>query len=478
MSDNDNTIKRDARTSPVPGNRWSRLARLGSLATGVAGNMLTESARQFAQGKRPRLGDLLLTPANARRVADQLAHLRGAAMKVGQMLSMDAGDLLPPEIGDILARLRADARPMPMSQVVGVLNANWGKGWDRHFRQFSFTPVAAASIGQVHRAQTVDGQQLAVKIQYPGVRQSIGSDVDNVATLLRLSGLLPSSLDLAPLLKEAKSQLHAEADYLREGEYLRRYGVLLASEPDVVLPELHVTLTTESVLAMSYVEGVPIESLVDAPQADRDRIARLLFNLLFRELFEFRLIQTDPNFANYRCDTKSRQLILLDFGATRAYPMAMVDAYRRLMAGAIADDLPAMSAAAIDIGYFRDGIDERQRRAVLDIFLLACEPLRHAGDYDFGRTDLAARLRESGLALSMQKEAWHTPPADAIFLHRKLAGLYLLAARLRARVNVQALVRPHLEAGRATSPKRSRPVALAADLPTLAAGRPRRHMTA
>ena len=95
MSDNDDTITRDARTSAVPGNRWSRLARLGSLATGVAGNMLTEGARQFAQGKRPRLGDLLLTPANARRVADQLAQLRGAAMKVGQMLSMDAGDLLP-----------------------------------------------------------------------------------------------------------------------------------------------------------------------------------------------------------------------------------------------------------------------------------------------------------------------------------------------------------------------------------------------
>jgi predicted unusual protein kinase regulating ubiquinone biosynthesis (AarF/ABC1/UbiB family) len=458
MSDDD-TTKRDARTSAVPGNRWSRLARLGSLATGVAGNMLAEGARQLAQGKRPRLGDLLLTPANARRVADQLAQLRGAAMKVGQMLSMDAGDLLPPEVGDILARLRADARAMPMSQVVSVLNANWGEGWDRHFRQFSFTPVAAASIGQVHRAQTNDGQQLAVKIQYPGVRQSISSDVDNVAALLRRSGLLPPGLDLAPLLKEAKSQLHAEADYLREGAYLRRYGVLLASESDVVLPEMHATLTTENVLAMSYVEGVPIESLTDAPRAERDRIVRLLFNLLFRELFEFRLVQTDPNFANYRYDTTSRRLILLDFGATRVYPVAMVDAYRRLMAGAIADDRSAMSAAATDIGYFQAGIHERQRRAVLDVFALACEPLRHVGDYDFGRTDLATRLRAAGLALSTKEGAWHTPPADALFLHRKLAGLYLLAARLRARVDVRALVQRHLGTGKGTAPKRSPMVA-------------------
>jgi predicted unusual protein kinase regulating ubiquinone biosynthesis (AarF/ABC1/UbiB family) len=207
-------------------------------------------------------------------------------------------------------------------------------------------------------------------------------------------------------------------------------------------------------------------------------MARLLFNLLFRELFEFHLIQTDPNFANYRYDTKSRRLILLDFGATRAYPIAMVDAYRRLMAGAIADDRPAMSAAAIDIGYFRDGIDECQRRAVLDIFSLACEPLRHTGDYDFGRTDLAARLREAGLALRMQKDAWHTPPADAIFLHRKLAGLYLLAARLGARVDVQALVRPHLGSSGASSPKRSRPVVPPVNRSALTAGRPRRHVPA
>ena len=142
------TDKPVKKTAAVPDGRWSRLARLGSLAGGVAGNMLAEGARQFAQGKRPQLQQLLLTPANARRVADQLAQLRGAAMKVGQLLSMDVGDLLPPELADILSRLRADAVPMPMSQVVSVLNANWGEGWDQHFEQFSFTPVAAASIGQ------------------------------------------------------------------------------------------------------------------------------------------------------------------------------------------------------------------------------------------------------------------------------------------------------------------------------------------
>jgi predicted unusual protein kinase regulating ubiquinone biosynthesis (AarF/ABC1/UbiB family) len=425
--------------SAVPSGRWSRMAKLGSLAGGVAGNMLAEGARQFAQGKRPKINELLLTPANARRVTDQLAQLRGAAMKVGQLMSMDAGELLPPELAEILARLRADASPMPMSQVVSVLNANWGEGWDRHFQQFSFTPVAAASIGQVHLAQTKDGQRLAIKIQYPGVRQSINSDVDNVATLLRLSGLLPKSLDIAPLMAEAKQQLHHEADYLREGAYMGEYGALLRHAGEFSLPQMHTALTTENILVMTRMDGVPVESLSDAPQAERDRVIGLLFHLLFREIFEFRLIQTDPNFANYRYDSDSRQLILLDFGATRSYQTTMIEHYRQLMHGATTGNRPVMNEAAQAIGYFQADINDAQRNLVLDIFALACEPLRHKGEYDFGRSDLAARIRDAGMVLGMDRDFWHTPPADTLFLHRKLGGLYLLAARLKARVNVQKM---------------------------------------
>lgn len=434
-------------SAPVPHGRWSRLARLGSLAGGVAGNMLAEGARQFAQGKRPKIQQLLLTPANARRVADQLAQLRGAAMKVGQLLSMDAGELLPPELADILARLRADAIPMPMSQVVKVLNTNWGEGWDRHFEHFSFTPMAAASIGQVHFGQRKDGRHLAIKIQYPGVRQSIDSDVDNVATLLRVSGLLPKTLDVKPLLEEAKKQLHDEADYRREGACMMQFAGLLADADEFMVPEMHDDLTTENILAMTRLDGVAVESLSHAPQAERDRIISQLFRLLFREIFEFRLIQTDPNFANYRYAAASQQLMLLDFGATRVYPAAMIDSYRHLMLSAIADDRSAMNQAAQAIGYFQSDIKEGQRQAVLDIFALACEPLRQAGEYDFGSSDLALRIRDASMVLGMDRDFWHTPPADALFLHRKLGGLYLLAARLKARANLHEIAARHLLVG-------------------------------
>jgi len=153
-----------SKTSSVPRNRVSRFARLGGLAGGIAGGMIAEGVRQLSRGNLPSPSDLVLTPGNARRVAEQLANLRGAAMKLGQLLSMDSGALLPPELAEILARLRADARPMPMSQLVAVLGQSWGRDWEKGFQRFSFTPLAAASIGQVHSAVAKDGRRLALKV--------------------------------------------------------------------------------------------------------------------------------------------------------------------------------------------------------------------------------------------------------------------------------------------------------------------------
>ncbi len=437
--DQDKRKQQAAATMAVPSGRGARLARIGWMATGVVGGMLAEGARQLASGNRPKISDLLLTPANARRVADQLAKLRGAAMKVGQLVSMESNDLLPPALAEIMARLRSDARAMPKAQLMSTLEANWGKGWEKNFSHFSYSAVAAASIGQVHRAQTHDGRDLAIKIQYPGVRESINSDVDNVAGLLRMSGLLPKQLDLKPLLRDAKRQLHDEADYIQEGNHLQHYGQLLADAPQYLLPRLHPDLTTQSILAMDFVGGVPIDTLVNSSQAQRDHVVLLLFELLMRELFEFRLVQTDPNFANYRYDKKSRQLILLDFGATRAFKPGLVSAFRQLIQGAIASDRDAMGLACVRIGYFDATTQERHQQAVLSMAAQALEPFCQHGDYDFGETDLLQRLRTNGMALGLDREFWKIPPADAMLLQRKFGGLYLLAIRLKARVDLHAL---------------------------------------
>ena len=357
---------------------------------------------------------------------------------------MDAGDLLPPELTLILSRLQSNGTPMPPRQLSQVLAQELGEDWQQHFAQFSFQPMAAASIGQVHHAHADDGRKLAIKVQYPGISASIDSDVDNVMTLLRLSRLLPEPLDYTELLTEAKRQLHAEADYLLEAQQLTTFGHLLADEPQFLLPTVDTQLTTPRLLAMSYMDGVELTALHAQPQAVRNQALSQLFSLLFRELFEFRLVQTDANFANYLYQPESQRLVLLDFGATRAYPAAISEGYRQLFSAGLRQDTPAIEQALSQIGFFSQDIVPAQRQAVVNIVQLACEPIREHGAYDFGNSLLASQLREAGTKLSLEQGYWHSPPADALFLHRKIGGLYLLAAKLKAQVNMQQLLLPYL----------------------------------
>ena len=428
------------RATSVPHGRLARLARFGGLTAGLVGGMVAQGVRQAANGQRPTLAGALLTPANARRVTDKLATLRGAAMKMGQLLSMDSGELLPPALAEIMARLRADAAPMPPAQLQAVLAQSWGRDWRKGFERFDVRPIAAASIGQVHRAQTRDGRDLAIKVQYPGVRASIDSDVDNVATLIRLSGLVPARIDVVPMLAEAKRQLHEEADYVREGACLAQFGTLLATAGDYRVPGFHADLSGRDVLAMDFVAGSAVESLVDAPQATRDRIMMLMIALCLRELFEFGLMQTDPNFANYRYDVTTDRLVLLDFGATRAFSPELVAAYRALLGAGVAGDAGAAEAAMVGIGLIAPETPDRHRTAIAAMFETAFAPLRTDGVFDFADNRIAAAVRDEGLAMATDRDFWHIPPIDALFLQRKFAGLFLLGSRLRARVDMAALL--------------------------------------
>jgi len=434
----------DGKGRAVPSGRLSRLGVFGRMASGVAGGVIAEGARRLADGQRPRMSDLLLTPANATRVAEQLSQLRGAAMKMGQMISMDAGDMLPPELTQILARLRSNAHHMPPAQLQQVLAREWGKDWRRRFARFGAGPIAAASIGQVHRATTHDGRDLAIKVQYPGVRESIDADVDNVATLLRVSGLMPKGLDIAPLLAEAKRQLHEEADYVREGAQMARFGALLAGEADFVVPVLDAEFTTDRVLAMSFIPGVAIETLVDAGQDERNRVMRTLIGLVLRELFEFGLMQTDPNFANYRYQRETGKLVLLDFGAARSVLPETVAGYRGLLAAGLAGDRDAARAAAVAAGFLNGAAVDRHRATIDRMIGVVIAEMNKPGPFDFGDRAFVGVLRNEGTDIATDRESWHIPPFDTLFVQRKISGTALLAARLKARVDVRELLGAYL----------------------------------
>ncbi|WP_182083908.1 AarF/ABC1/UbiB kinase family protein [Aureimonas sp. ME7] len=431
---------------PVPSGRLSRLGQFGRLAGGVAGGMLAEGARRMADGQRPRMRDMLLTPGNLLRVADRLSHLRGAAMKLGQMISLDAGDALPAELSEIMARLRADADPMPPAQLERVLTSEWGREWRIRFQRFDSKPIAAASIGQVHRAVTLDGRELAVKIQYPGVRESIDADVDNVAALLRVSGLMPPGLDIAALLAEAKAQLHEETDYRREGAEMEAYRNRLADNDAFVVPTMAPDFTTDNVLAMSFVEGVPIEDMVGAPQHERDRIAALLIDLTLDELFRLRVMQTDPNFANFRYQPSTGRVVLLDFGATRTVSTATARGYRTLLAAGLAGDGEAVKRAALDAGFLGEAAVRRHEAVIGQMIELIVTEASRAGPFDFADRRMVSVIRDQAAAVASDRETWHVPPTDTLFIQRKISGMALLAARLKARVDVRSMVAAHVGA--------------------------------
>jgi predicted unusual protein kinase regulating ubiquinone biosynthesis (AarF/ABC1/UbiB family) len=434
-----------SKQKPVTTSRLGRLSMMGRLAGGLASGMVSESARQVVRGQRPTLSGALLTPANFNRLGERLSEMRGAAMKVGQLLSMDGGEILPAEFTELLARLREDAHQMPLGDVAKVLDDAWGADWNERFSRFSFTPLAAASIGQVHEARLKDGRRLAIKLQYPGIRASIDSDVDNVATLLRISRILPAEMDVAPLLEEAKSQLHAEADYRLEASALRDFAARLVDDTRFKVPEVVDELSGIDVLAMEFLDGQPIESIANAPRSDRDATAANLVDLAFAEVFEWGLVQTDPNFANYLIAPSSGQVQLLDFGATRTYPADRRLAMHRLLVACVDGNDSDIANAACDVGYITPGDPDDYRNGIVKLLRTATEPTRADHEYDFGASDLAQRMSEIVIDMRVRSRYGRLPPPDVLFLHRKLGGLYLLLTRLRARVPVQTVARRYVD---------------------------------
>ena len=435
----------DARALPVPAHRLSRLGRISGMTAGIAGNMALNGIAQLSQGQRPKMRDLLLTPRNISRVAEQLAQMRGAAMKMGQLMSMDSGEILPPELSEIMARLRNDTHFMPPQQLKQVLNTQWPADWLRAFKRFDVRPIAAASIGQVHRAQLKDGRDLAIKVQYPGVAKSIDSDVANVGALMRMSGLLPAGFDLAPYLEEARKQLHEETDYEREGQQLEKYAKVIAGKTGFVVPKLHRDWSTKNILAMSFVDGIPIEDTTTLPQEERNHIAGALIDLTLQELFDFGLMQTDPNFANYLYDPNGGTIVLLDFGATREVPTHVAERYRDLVSAGLSGARDQIEMSALSLGFFSDTTPQVFADQIVDMIALVFEALNARRPYEFTDNSLSLQMQEKGMALAESGFVPPPLPMDILLLQRKLGGVFLLAKRIGARLDVVAHLERHIQ---------------------------------
>lgn len=419
-------------SSRVPSGRLSRFLQIGTAATRMAVGGLAEKTKRLREQAERELPHALLTVDNARVLAERLARLRGAAMKVGQMLSMEGDSMLPKEFAKALEVLRSSAHTMPEDQVREVLAAEYGPKWEELFAEFDLQPMASASIGQVHRAIAADGRVAAVKLQYPGVAESIDSDVDNLRALLRLARLAPSELDLDALTEEVKAELRKEVNYERELAQLIAYRAALGDRPGLRVPEPFADLSRPRVLALELVPGIPLlDWAEDAPQEQRNTVATRLLELLAAELFDFRLMQTDPNPANYLYDPPSGDLVLLDFGATREVPPDVQSTYRRAFEGMATRDVEALHDVLRELGIGGTEEDREVSELLLRVALEAAEVFE-AAEYDFAASDLPDRLQALGRELRHHRRQLRPPPPAYLFFQRKLGGTFLLCRQLRA----------------------------------------------
>uniref|UniRef100_A0A8H7TQG5 ABC1 atypical kinase-like domain-containing protein n=1 Tax=Bionectria ochroleuca TaxID=29856 RepID=A0A8H7TQG5_BIOOC len=427
------------RESKVPSSRLGRIWNYGGLAAGMLGGAMTESvSRAFGGGGE---GSVLLSGKNMERLVAKLSRMRGAALKLGQIMSFQDSKMLPKPLQEVLQRVQDRADYMPAWQRDQVLAANLGAEWRELFSEFEEKPIAAASIGQVHKATLKsNGKKVAVKIQFPGVAESINSDLDNIAILLNATSLLPKGLYLNKTIDNARVELGWECDYEREASCLARYKEFLQSEEDIFLvPNVYPEASGKQVLTMDFMDGLAVTRIDSFSQEQRDWIGTQIMRLCLREITEFKFMQTDPNWTNFLYNAEADRLVLLDFGASREYPEEFIRQYVQLLDAASRLDKATVKELSESLGYLTGHESKTMLDAHMGSILTLAEPfLGTAPDlYDFKDQTITERVK-SFIPVMLQ-ERLSPPPEETYSLHRKLSGAFLLCARLGSKVPCREL---------------------------------------
>ncbi len=441
--------KKKALTSIKSGtfSRGFALARLsvsaGAKAAGHAiGNFFGEEDQ-----KEARFRQMLLSQVES--LASELGQLKGSLMKVGQMLSVFGEHVLPPEVNAVLKSLQNQSPPLEWPAIEKALKRQLKE--KLALLEVQTAPHASASLGQVHRARIIaSGQQLALKVQYPGVDQSIESDVQAMKRLLSLWKLIPRGPSLDELFKEVRSMLRKEVDYRNELQETDDYRERISGDFRFVVPQTFPEFSTGRVLATSFEEGVAVDSpeVRALSQERRNGLGRAMLELYFRELFEFARVQTDPHFGNYRIRLSEKpgevdRLVLLDFGAMREIPKAFLGPYRTMVRGSFRQDVAEVIRGSVGMGFLESTDPEELTRAFADLCMGITEPFLRNEPYDFGASDLPKRIMQRGGEIAF-KFRLRPPPRELIFLDRKMAGVFTFMSVLKVKIDARSVLEPHL----------------------------------
>lgn len=421
---------------------FSRTAKLIGMASKLAQHEVTQRIKSTLQTQLENNAPELLKTriAQAKVLTENLSQLKGAAMKAGQLLSMDSSDLLPPEAIEVLSQLQNMADPLKFEDVQPVVKKDLGHEKFKEM-QIEQTPFAAASLGQVHKGQ-LQGENIAVKIQYPGVRESIDADLKILKKMVTLFLTVSNKkIPIDGLFDEFNKLLKQEADYDQERVFLETYRKLVGKsslQDHLIVPRTFEDYSSSRVLTMSFENGIGLNQwLSQKPSlADREKIARWVLDLYCHEFYRWGLVQTDPNYGNFLIQENPLKLVLLDFGSTQKFEQKFVEDYKQVLLSFYSMDDKAMIEASEKFNL----IDPRESEAVkllyADFMRLSIQPfMAKMQPFDFADSDYGKALQLAARRFTLALK-YSPPPQHIIFLHRKLGGLFNLLRKMEIKMDI------------------------------------------
>jgi predicted unusual protein kinase regulating ubiquinone biosynthesis (AarF/ABC1/UbiB family) len=389
-------------------------------------------------------GRSLDDPKNAAELKRVLGELKGPLMKLAQILG-NIPDAVPPEFAKQLSELQANAPPMGQGFVRRRMAGELGPKWRDRFAYFTPEAVAAASLGQVHRATLSSGETVAVKLQYPDMASAVEADLGQLDLMLSLFRRVDGSINTSEIRNELAARLREELDYGRELKHLLLYAQMLAGEAHVRVPRPFPELSTPRLLTMEWLEGTRLLDWKDSPAEVRNRIAEALFLAWYRPFYRVGVIHGDPHLGNYtvaHADADSAAVNLLDFGCVRIFPPRLIEGVNELYRAIAADD-DERAAHAFEMWGFK-GLTREIREVLLVWARFLYGPLL---DDRVRPIDIDGRPGEYGRATAqkvhqeLRKLGTVTIPAEFVFMDRAAIGLGGVFIQLGAELNWSALFR-------------------------------------